>query len=90
MPRKTRRQLQELIIRNYSDRSIEIALDAVKHKNHGLLRLMTDEAVYELAMQLGDDRRFSNRLNARNRAITAASRESGPFGPLANHSVAAE
>lgn len=80
--RKTRRHLHELVIKNYPDRSIEIALDIVKRKNRGLLNLLTDEAVYELAMALGDDRRFTNRLNARNRADLAIERT--------RHSIAAE
>ena len=71
--RKIRRQLHELVIRNYPDRAIECALENVKlgKGRRGLLAMLTDEAVYELVMALGDDRRFTNRLNARNREIMA-------------------
>jgi hypothetical protein len=69
------RKLQELIIAHYPDRSFEEALDIVKRRNRGLLTLLTDDAVYEIAMTLGDHRRLRNRLNAENRARAAAYRE---------------
>lgn len=74
-PHKSRRQLQELVIRNYPDCLIAAALDTVKYRNRnvgGLLAMLTDDAIDDLSRTLGDQRRATNRMNARNREIVAA------------------
>lgn len=69
------RKTQEAIIKSYPSDYIEHALDAVKRRKGGFLQLLTDDAVYELAIVLGHQRRRRNRMNAENHIATAAYRK---------------
>ncbi len=73
-----RRRRCEAVIEGYPREQVAHAFDELRFRTFGpraLLEMLTDEAVEELAFRITANRRASNRMNARNRAIVAANKE---------------
>ena len=62
--------LADAIVERYRPETVATQLRRIIRK-HGLAAL-TEDARRELVLNIGDDRRFGNRLDARNRAIRLA------------------